>query len=258
MTEPTTVGTVTQLRGEWLLSAEEIVAGYLPGVDILKGCSLDLYRGELIVIIGPNGAGKSTLLKAMFGLVAIRSGTVTLRGVDITNRTAHELVALGVGYVPQSRNVFRRLTVEENLEVGLYLEPELWDDRFRFVADLFPLLADRRKQRAGSLSGGERQMLALGRALMMNPEILLLDEPSAGLSPDNQDILFQWVEELIELGISIVMVEHNTRRCLEIADRGYVLDDGGNAYTGPGKDLLLDPKVNEIWALMRSPWERSP
>jgi branched-chain amino acid transport system ATP-binding protein len=247
MTEPTVVGVVEEPTGERLLSADEVVAGYLPGVDILKGCNLELYDGELVGIIGPNGAGKSTLVKAMFGLVHIRSGTVNLRGTDITNRTAHELVSLGVGYVPQTNNVFPRLTVEENLEMGLYLKPKLWDERFGFVADLFPLLADRRKQRAGSLSGGERQMVAMGRALMMNPEVLFLDEPSAGLSPANQDVVFQRVKEINDTGISIVMVEQNARRCLQIASRGYVLDDGRNAYTGPGMDLLNDPKVIDLY-----------
>jgi branched-chain amino acid transport system ATP-binding protein len=234
--------------GEAVLVADELVAGYLPGVNILNGCNLDLADGELVGIIGPNGAGKSTLVKAMFGLVTISSGTVKLHGEDITNLDAHNLVSKGVGYVPQTQNVFAALTVEENLEMGLYLRPKLYDERFKFVADLFPLLADRRKQRAGSLSGGERQMVAMGRALMMDPAVLFLDEPSAGLSPANQDEVFIRVRQINqEAGVSIVMVEQNAKRCLQICDRGYVLDQGRNAYTGTGMQLLNDPKVIELY-----------
>lgn len=160
-----------------LLQAEDVVAGYLPGVDILKGVSLTLAEGELVGIIGPNGAGKSTLVKAMFGLVRVSTGRVVLRDADITNLPAHDLVARGVGYVPQLSNVFQALTVEENLRMGLYLRPRDWKERSASVTSLFPLLADRLHQRAGSLSGGERQMLAIGRALMMDPAVLLLDEP---------------------------------------------------------------------------------
>jgi branched-chain amino acid transport system ATP-binding protein len=230
-----------------LLAAQDVVAGYLPGVDILNGCSLELREGEVVGIIGPNGAGKSTLVKALFGLVAIRKGRVLLRGEDITGLPAHRLVAAGVGFVPQNRNVFAALTVEENLEMGLYLRPRAFEERFAFVADLFPLLATRRKQRAGLLSGGERQMVAMGRALMMDPSVLLLDEPSAGLSPANQDEVFRRVTEINGAGVSIVMVEQNARRCLEICHRGYVLDQGTNAYHGAGTDLLHDPKVVELY-----------
>lgn len=230
-----------------LLVAEDIVAGYLPGVDILTGVSLELAEGELIGLIGPNGAGKSTLVKALFGLVRVRSGRVFLRGEDITNLAAHELVAQGVGYVPQLANVFQTLTVEENLRMGLYLRPEAWRDRFHAVTQLFPLLRDRREQRAGLLSGGERQMLAMGRALMMDPRVLLLDEPSAGLSPANQDLVFDTVRQIADSGVSIVMVEQNARRCLMICDRGYVMDQGRNAHTGPGDRLLHDPKVVELY-----------
>jgi len=226
-----------------LLVAEEVVAGYLPGVDILTGVSMTLGEGELVGIIGPNGAGKSTLVKALFGLVKVRSGLVTLRGEDISNLPAHELVARGVGYVPQLRNVFGTLTVEENLRMGLYLRPEAWAERFSAVTALFPLLEERRGQRAGLLSGGERQMLAMGRALMMDPTVLLLDEPSAGLSPSNQDMVFETVRAIADSGVSVIMVEQNARRCLLISDRGYVLDQGRNAHTGTGADLLHDPKV---------------
>mgnify|MGYP001608070492 CR=1 FL=1 len=232
---------------EPLLIAEGVVAGYLPGVDILKGVDLELDRGELVGIIGPNGAGKSTLVKAMFGLVGVRAGTVTLGGEDITRKAAHELVAMGVGYVPQVANVFQSLTVEENLRMGLYLRPQEWDARWDEVTGLFPLLADRREQRAGLLSGGERQMLAMGRALMMDPTVLLLDEPSAGLSPANQDMVFDTVRRIADHGVSIVMVEQNARRCLLISDRGYVMDQGRNAYTGTGDELIHDPKVIDLY-----------
>jgi branched-chain amino acid transport system ATP-binding protein len=231
-----------------VLVADELVAGYLPGVNILNGCNLDLADGELVGIIGPNGAGKSTLVKAMFGLVRISEGSVRLRGEDITNLDAHNLVSKGVGYVPQTKNIFAALTVEENLQMGIYLRPKMFDERLKFVADLFPLLADRRKQRAGSLSGGERQMVAMGRALMMDPTVLFLDEPSAGLSPANQDEVFTRVRQINqETGVSIVMVEQNAKRCLQICDRGYVLDQGRNAYTGTGMELLNDPKVIELY-----------
>jgi len=230
-----------------LLVAEDLYAGYVPGVDILNGCELELHAGELIGIIGPNGAGKSTLLKAMFGLVPVRSGRITLRGEEITEAKAHLLVSLGVGYVPQNNNVFPSLTVQENLEMGLYQRPKDFGARFEEVCDLFPLLGKRRKQRAGSLSGGERQMVAMGRALMMRPSVLLLDEPSAGLSPAFQDEVFIRCRQINETGVSIVMVEQNARRCLQICHRGFVLDQGRNAYSGTGERLLNDPKVIELY-----------
>jgi branched-chain amino acid transport system ATP-binding protein len=235
------------VSSEPLLIAEDVTAGYLPGIDILTGCELVLHEGELVGIIGPNGAGKSTLLKAMFGLVDIRAGSVRLRDEDITNLPANKLVAQGVGYVPQTKNVFPSLTIEENLEMGLFLRPSDFKDRFSYVCDIFPLLGDRRKQRAGALSGGERQMVAMGRALMMKPSVLLLDEPSAGLSPALQDEAFLRSREINATGVSIVMVEQNARRCLQICHRGYVLDQGRNAYTGSGQQLLEDPKVIELY-----------
>ena len=235
------------MTAQTLLSAQDVYAGYLPGVDILRGIELHLDQGELAGIIGPNGAGKSTFIKAVFGLVDIRQGSVTLRGEDITNLAAHELVSKGVGYVPQRSNVFPSLTVEENLRMGLYLEPKRWDERFPIVTDLFPLLAERASQKAGYLSGGERQMVAMGRALMMDPSLLLLDEPSAGLSPANQDLVFERVRRIADAGVSILMVEQNARRCLQIADRAYVLDQGQNAYSGTGSELLHDPKVIDLY-----------
>ncbi len=230
-----------------LLEARSVVAGYVPGVDILTGCELTLDEGELIGIIGPNGAGKSTLLKALFGLIPVREGTVTLRGEEITGFKASKLVAKGVGFVPQNNNVFPSLTIEENLEMGVYLDAKNANKRFEFVFDLFPRLFERRKQRAGSLSGGERQMVASGRALMADPSVLLLDEPSAGLSPLFQDEVFVRCKRIQAAGVSIIMVEQNARRCLQICDRAYVLDQGKNAYTGTGRQLLADPKVIELY-----------
>lgn len=230
-----------------LLRADEVVAGYLPGVNILNGIDLYANQGELVGIIGPNGAGKSTLLKAIFGLVSVRYGTVVLRDTEITNLKAHTLVARGIGFVPQTNNVFQALTIEENLEMGVFLRARKFRERFEFVAELFPALAARRKQRAGSLSGGERQMVAMARALMMEPSVLLLDEPSAGLSPMLQDEVFFQTKRINATGVTVVMVEQNARRCLQICDRGYVLDQGRNAYTGSGSDLLDDPKVIELY-----------
>jgi branched-chain amino acid transport system ATP-binding protein len=223
------------------------VAGYVPGVNILRGCDFYLQDGELVGIIGPNGAGKSTLLKALFGLIPVRSGGVTLRGEDITSAPAHRLVQLGVGYVPQNNNVFPSLTLEENMQMGVFLRSKTFQDRFDYVVDLFPLLGERRKAKAGTLSGGERQMVAMGRALMMDPSVLLLDEPSAGLSPAYQDEVFIRCRRINATGVSIIMVEQNARRCLQICDRGYVLDQGRNAYTDTGDSLMHDPKVIELY-----------
>ena len=231
----------------YVLHADDLTAGYFPGVNILNGCSLTAKEGELVGIIGPNGAGKSTLLKAMFGLVRVHSGRVTLRGRDITNLRADALVKEGVGFVPQNNNVFPSLTIEENFQVGCFQNPKLFNQQFDRVVSIFPTMADRRKQRAGSLSGGERQMVAMGRALMMDPSVLLLDEPSAGLSPALQDEVFVNVKGINAAGVTVVIVEQNAARCLQIVDRGYVLDQGKNAYTGTGAELANDPKVIELY-----------
>ncbi|MEZ3159230.1 ABC transporter ATP-binding protein [Microbacterium sp. BWT-B31] len=230
-----------------VVAIRDVHAGYLPGVNILNGCSLEAYQGELIGIIGPNGAGKSTLLKAVFGQVNIRKGTITLAGEDITGLKANKLVARGVGMIPQTNNVFPSLTIEENLQMGLYQQPGMYKERLEFVTGIFSELGKRLKQRAGSLSGGERQMVAMSRALMMDPKVLLLDEPSAGLSPVRQDEAFIRVSEINKAGVTCIMVEQNARRCLQICDRGYVLDQGRDAYTGSGRDLLNDPKVTELY-----------
>lgn len=226
-----------------VVETKNLVAGYLPGVNILNGANLFANKGELVGIIGPNGAGKSTLLKAIFGLVKVREGDILLNGESIAGLKANQLVAKGVGFVPQNNNVFPSLTIEENLQMGLFQQPKLYDERLQFVTSIFSELGKRLKQRAGSLSGGERQMVAMSRALMMDPAVLLLDEPSAGLSPVRQDEAFIRVSEINKAGVTTIMVEQNARRCLQIADRAYVLDQGKDAVVGTGRELLNDPKV---------------
>lgn len=230
-----------------IISADDLIAGYVPGVNILNGCSMEVRQGELIGIIGPNGAGKSTFLKALFGLVPVRSGIITYDGEDITNKKANELVSRGIGFVPQTQNVFPSLTIEENLEMGAFQNASGFREHRDKIFELFPVLKDRRSQRAGSLSGGERQMVAMARALMMDPKVLLLDEPSAGLSPARQDETFVRTRDINRTGVTVIMVEQNARRCLQICDRGYVLDQGTSAYTATGQQLLKDPKVIELY-----------
>jgi branched-chain amino acid transport system ATP-binding protein len=226
-----------------VIETKSLVAGYLPGVNILNGANFFANQGELVGIIGPNGAGKSTLLKAIFGLVKVREGEILLNGASIANLKANQLVAQGIGYVPQNNNVFPSLTIEENLQMGLFQDPKRYAERLEFVTGIFAELGKRLKQRAGSLSGGERQMVAMSRALMMDPKVLLLDEPSAGLSPVRQDEAFIRVSEINKAGVTTIMVEQNARRCLQISDRAYVLDQGKDAVVGSGRDLLNDPKV---------------
>jgi branched-chain amino acid transport system ATP-binding protein len=238
-----TASPVLEPTGDMVVEVRDVTAGYLPGVNILNSCSLTARQGELIGIIGPNGAGKSTLLKAIFGLVKVRDGSIRLNGEEITNLKANKLVAKGVGFVPQTNNVFPTLTIQENLEMGMFQRPKGLKERLEFVTEIFPELGKRLGQRAGSLSGGERQMVAMSRALMMGPHVMLLDEPSAGLSPVRQDEAFLRVKEINRAGVTTIMVEQNARRCLQICDRGYVLDQGRDAYTGTGRDLLNDPKV---------------
>jgi branched-chain amino acid transport system ATP-binding protein len=229
------------------LEVSDLVAGYLPGIHILDGCSVTAGRDELVGIIGPNGAGKSTLLKAVLGLVTVHSGTVRLAGEDITGLKANELVARGVGFVPQNANVFAPMTVEENLQMGLYLRPKDYPRRVEVILGLFPEIADLRRRKAGSLSGGERQLVAMARALMTEPSVLLLDEPSAGLSPIRQDETFLRIHRIKRSGVCVVMVEQNARRCLQICDRAYVLDQGRDAYTGTGDELVHDPQVVRLY-----------
>jgi branched-chain amino acid transport system ATP-binding protein len=230
-----------------LLQGTDIVAGYIPEVNILNGCNVVVDEGDFVGIIGPNGAGKSTFLKAVLGLCNVRSGAITFDGQDITGMKAHQLISRGIGYVPQNKNVFPSLTVTENLEMGCFLKPSVFRERYAYVTDLFPRLVHRRNIRAGSLSGGERQMVAMSRALMLQPKILLLDEPSAGLSPILQDEVFVQCRTINQTGVAILMVEQNARSCLQVCNRGYVLDQGTNAYTGTGRELLSDPNVIELY-----------
>jgi branched-chain amino acid transport system ATP-binding protein len=230
-----------------VLVVDDLVAGYIPEVNILNGCNIEVGKGEFVGVIGPNGAGKSTVLKAILGQCAVRSGISSFLGENITGLQAHQLVERGVGYVPQTQNVFQSLTVAENLEMGCFIKPEVFNERFDYVTTLFPKLGERATQKAGSLSGGERQMVAMGRALMMEPKLLLLDEPSAGLSPVLQDEVFIQCKRINAEGIAILMVEQNARRCLQVVDRAYVLDQGRNAYTGTGRALLEDPNVIKLY-----------
>jgi neutral amino acid transport system ATP-binding protein len=231
-----------------VLAIEALVAGYVPEVHILNGVDVVVEPGEMVTIVGPNGAGKSTLIKAVVGVLRPREGRVLFRGEEITGGRPHTIVAKGVGYVPQLENVFPSMTVEENLELGTVSRRDL--DRFEranAMFQLFPRLAERRRQAAGTLSGGERQMLAMARTLMPEPDVLLLDEPSAGLSPIFVDAIFEKIKEINEHGVTILMVEQNARRALAMSHRGYVLDVGRNRFTGRGDELLHDPKVVELY-----------
>jgi ABC-type branched-subunit amino acid transport system ATPase component len=238
---------VTAPSAEVVLSAEGLVGGYVPEVDILRGCTLTAAQDEMVVVIGPNGAGKSTLAKAIFGLVRLREGRVTLRGKDITGAQTHEITAQGMSYVPQVSNVFASLTVQENLEVGGVLRRRQTRERMEAMMALFPRLGERRRQRAGTLSGGERQMLAMARALMPDPAVLLLDEPSAGLAPRAVGEVFETIADINGSGVTIVIIEQNARRALALADRGYVLEGGRNRFEGTGDTLLADPQVTELY-----------
>ncbi|MDQ3724784.1 MAG: ABC transporter ATP-binding protein [Actinomycetota bacterium] len=232
--------------GEPLLVAEDLVAGYVAEVDILDGASLEVREGEIATVVGPNGAGKSTLIKTIFGLVRPRRGRVTLRGEDLTGLEPHAITRRGMSYVPQLDNVFPSLTVEENLEIGS-LDRATTKQRMETMYELFPRLGERQRQAAGTMSGGERQMLAMARALMPSPQVLLLDEPSAGLAPAFVEQIFAQVAEINRSGVTVVMVEQNARRALAMSDRGYVLDLGRNAFEGSGREVLDDPKVAELY-----------
>jgi branched-chain amino acid transport system ATP-binding protein len=223
-----------------VLHAQDLVAGYIPEVNILNGCDLEVRAGEFVGIIGPNGAGKSTLLKAILGLCKVRSGSISLNGVDITGRKAHELVPLGVGYVPQTKNVFPSLTVKENLEMGCFLKPSVFKERFAYVAAMFPKLADRAAQRAGALSGGERQMLAVARALMTDPEMLLMDEPTEGLAPVMVQHLEEIVAELGKTGLGILLVEQNLYSALSVAHEVYLMETGEIVHHCLADELMND------------------
>lgn len=228
------------------LIGDNMTGGYgKSGPDILHDCTVAVNKGEIAVIVGPNGAGKSTAMKATFGMLNLRQGSVRLDGEDITDLTPQARVQKGMGFVPQTQNIFTSMTVEENLEMGAFIRTDDFKTTMEQVFDLFPILKDKRSQPAGELSGGQRQQVAVGRALMTQPKVLLLDEPTAGVSPIVMDELFDRVIEVARTGISILMVEQNARQALEIADRGYVLVQGANAHTGTGKDLLADEDVRK-------------
>ncbi len=229
-----------------VLYTDDVVAGYLPEVDILNGVSIRVEEGEIVTVIGPNGAGKSTLIKTIFGLLRPRSGSVVFRGEEISGLKPHHCTRRGLSYVPQLDNVFPTLTVEENLEMGS-LDRSRTREQIDRMYELFPRLGERRRQRAETMSGGERQMVAMARALMPDPQVLLLDEPSAGLAPAFVEAIFQKVEDVNRSGVTIVMVEQNARRALSMSNRGYVLDLGHDRFEGPGQELLDDPKVAELY-----------
>jgi neutral amino acid transport system ATP-binding protein len=229
-----------------LLQADGVIAGYLPEVDILNGVSIRVAEGEIVTVIGPNGAGKSTLIKTIFGLLRPRTGRILFRDEELAGRRPHDIARLGLSYVPQLDNVFPTLSVEENLEMGS-LERSRTAEQVDRMYELFPRLGERRRQAAGTMSGGERQMVAMARALMPDPQVLLLDEPSAGLAPAFVDAIFEKVQEVNRAGVTIVMVEQNARRALAMSDRGYVLDLGKDRFEGPGEELLNDPKVAELY-----------
>ena len=225
------------------LIGETMTGGYGGGADILHDCTLSVDKGEIAVIVGPNGAGKSTAMKAVFGMLDLREGAVRLGGKDITRLTPQARVAEGMAFVPQTSNIFTTMTVEENLEMGAFLRRDDINATMEQVYTLFPILRDKRRQAAGELSGGQRQQVAVGRALMTQPKVLMLDEPTAGVSPIVMDELFDRIIEVARTGIPILMVEQNARQALEIADKAYVLVQGRNAHTGTGKQLLADPEV---------------
>ncbi|MDD9910973.1 MAG: ABC transporter ATP-binding protein [Ahrensia sp.] len=224
------------------MSGDNLVGGY-GGADILKGCSVGVERGEIAVIVGPNGAGKSTAMKAMLGMLDLREGQVMLDGKDITDLTPQDRIAQGVGFVPQTSNVFTGMSVEENLEMGAFLRDDDFSGTMEEICALFPILKEKRRQPAGELSGGQRQQVAVGRALMTKPSVLMLDEPTAGVSPIVMDELFDRILEIRETGVAILMVEQNARQALNIADRGYVLVTGENRFTDTGEALLANPEV---------------
>ncbi len=224
------------------LIGEAMTGGYGP-VDILHSCTIAVEKGQIAVIVGPNGAGKSTAMKAVFGMLALRGGRVLLDGEDITKLTPQARVRKGMGFVPQTSNIFTTMTVEENLEMGAFIRKDDIADTMAQVYDLFPILKAKRNQAAGELSGGQRQQVAVGRALMTQPKVLMLDEPTAGVSPIVMDELFDRIIGIARTGISILMVEQNARQALDIADKGYVLVQGANRFTDTGQALLADPEV---------------
>lgn len=227
------------------LIGDSMTGGYGQGPDILHECTIAVNPGEIAVIVGPNGAGKSTAMKAVFGMLNLRKGSVRLDGEDITNLSPQDRVAKGMGFVPQTNNIFASMTVEENLEMGAFIRRDDIRPTMEQVFELFPILKDKRNQAAGELSGGQRQQVAVGRALMTQPKVLMLDEPTAGVSPIVMDELFDRIIEVARTGLPVLMVEQNARQALEIADKGYVLVQGANAHSGTGKELMADAEVRQ-------------
>ena len=230
-----------------ILECNGIAAGYVKGLNILQGVDLVVSEGEIVSIIGPNGAGKSTLLKAIMGLINVSAGRFYINGFDKTNLSTHKIVNQGIGYVPQVENVFPSLTIEENLEIGAWSLNKSRKSTIKKTLEDFPMLNERKKEKAGNLSGGQRQILALARSLVTSPKLLLLDEPSAGLSPVAINEVFKTIKEINDKGVSILLVEQNAKRALSFSNRGYVLDQGRNAYQGEGSDLLNDPRVVDLY-----------
>lgn len=230
----------------YLLSGENITCGY-DKVDIINSCSLGVKKGEIVSIVGPNGAGKSTAMKAIFGLLPLRKGRVILDGEDITFLQPQERVLKGMGFVPQNNNIFPSLTVQENLEMGAFIKKESCNEFVDYIFNIFPILKDKRFQQAGELSGGQRQQVAVGRALMIKPKILMLDEPSAGVSPIVMEELFSKIQEIAKQGTSVLMVEQNAKQALKISDIGFVLSQGMNLFTDTGEALLVNKEVRQAF-----------
>ena len=221
----------------------KMTGGYGSGPDIISSCSVNVNRGEIVSILGPNGAGKSTAMKAMLGLLKLKSGKIIIDGKDISHLNPQDRVKLGIAFVPQTKNVFAGLSVEENLEMGAFLRDENFQEIINEIYELFPILKEKKSQLVGELSGGQRQQVALGRALMIKPSVLMLDEPTAGVSPIVMDELFDHILKVKKTNVAILMVEQNAKQALNISDRGYVLVTGENKYAGTGKELLNDPRV---------------
>ncbi|CCI31107.1 high-affinity branched-chain amino acid transport ATP-binding protein LivF [Microcystis aeruginosa NIES-1211] len=232
---------------DYLLEVEQVYAGYVQDLYILQGVNFRIAPGELVTVIGPNGAGKSTLAKTIFGLLKPSAGTITFKGKNITGWKSNQIVPLGMGYVPQIANVFPSLSIEENLEMGAFTSKGNIKSLKERIYVMFPRLLDRRRQKAGTLSGGERQMLAMGRSLMLQPDLLILDEPSAALSPILVTSVFEQIKAINQTGTAIILVEQNAKKALMMSDRGYVLENGQDRFQGSGQDLLNNPKVGELY-----------
>ena len=230
----------------YLLSGENITCGY-SSVDILSNCTIGVKRGQIASIVGPNGAGKSTAMKAIFGLLGIRKGKIFLDGEDITNLQPQERVLKGMGFVPQTNNIFPSLSVQENLEMGAFIQAKNCENMLNYIYELFPILKDKRYQQAGELSGGQRQQVAVGRALMTSPKVLMLDEPSAGVCPIVMEGIFKKIKEIANQGTAILMVEQNAKQALTISDLGFVLNQGKNLFTDTGKSLLDNKEVRQAF-----------